>query len=738
MNTLPLRLAVLAVCCCLIGTGRDAAAHAGDPPPPPPPLPGAQQIADELQAHHRFLFSEEELKQVDTFSGLLGQAFWGSRDEKDPAKLRALDEKRTEGEALLVAFLEQYPRAIDITVVEPGKVTQAQSPTFELQSDNLGVLFRIHNGEGPVIFTRATWDLEDTWELQPETAVPYGASGTTYALLNLASVPSGDSHVSVGFKPQDTDGPVAQASFTVVTPERGRARFTFRDENGEDTPVLMRLVSRYDRRERRPAGALDYSNQFDPGGVPPPGFTHEKRWMGIPGDAGGFYYTVPGSFEMALPPGDFDLTLYHGIEYAPIKQSVTVRSGELTEAPCGFERWTNMPARGWWSGDGHVHARILSDEDAVNILTFTRAVDVNVANVLRMGDHRRTWYEQRGFGPAFRVRHGNHVLVPGQEGPRYYMGHAVGLNLKRMVRDRYRYLDNAWVADTIHADGGLYGQAHLAGQLFGIDRDLAMLVPRGKSDFGEVLQFGKLDTDLWYEYLDLGFQLAPGAGSDVPYGGCIGDVRVYAHTGSNTLDPDAWFDAFKQGRVFVSNGPMVEFTVDGHGPGEEIVLEESRPLKVRAAAWGCPGASAPKSLKIMCLGEAIQELRSDDAQQARLETELTVDSGHGVWIAARVEGHDGTAAHTAPVYVRRKGFRHWSTDRAPQLLEARLKTLDQLRGDLENHQRAVENGTLDPSNHFGQDLGKQAHYMFGPIAEVRTIFEGLQAKLEEERGKRGE
>jgi hypothetical protein len=55
--------------------------------------------------------------------------------------------------------------------------------------------------------------------------------------------------------------------------------------------------------------------------------------------------------------------------------------------------------------------------------------------------------------------------------------------------------------------------------------------------------------------------------------GPVGMNRVFARSGA-TLDYRAWLAALKGGRTFVSNGPLLSFSVDGHEAGDEIRLPE--------------------------------------------------------------------------------------------------------------------------------------------------------------------
>ena len=74
-------------------------------------------------------------------------------------------------------------------------------------------------------------------------------------------------------------------------------------------------------------------------------------------------------------------------------------------------------------------------------MAWVRAEDIHLANVVKMGNIYRTFFEQRGFGPQFRVLDGEFALVPGQECPRTHeeIGHTLAMNITSMVRDTDRY-----------------------------------------------------------------------------------------------------------------------------------------------------------------------------------------------------------------------------------------------------------------------------------------------------------
>jgi len=99
------------------------------------------------------------------------------------------------------------------------------------------------------------------------------------------------------------------------------------------------------------------------------------------------------------------------------------------------ERWVDLPAQGWWSGDVHLHHPSSEPAQREYLVQYALAGDVHVVNLLEMGHHTGTEFVQAGFGRKFRVRRGDFALVSGQEDPRSTFGHIIGLNLQAMVCD---------------------------------------------------------------------------------------------------------------------------------------------------------------------------------------------------------------------------------------------------------------------------------------------------------------
>jgi hypothetical protein len=292
-----------------------------------------------------------------------------------------------------------------------------------------------------------------------------------------------------------------------------------------------------------------------------------------------------------------------------------------------------------------------------------------------------------------------------------------------MVRDPSRYYLYDWVFDAARRQGASVGYAHVAGGQFHVARDMSINVPKGRVDFGEILQFDKLDTRLYYEFLNLGLRLAASAGSDFPWGSSIGEARVYAYVDpEKAFDVDQWFEAFSAGRTFVSNGLILDFRVDGLLPGAEIDAVEGQRLSVSARVSGHPAFDTPRALEVIRFGRVVETASSTDPSATELALSFEVSAEHGFWIAARAFGWDGSAAHSGPIWVVREGLRPWDHRDVPGLLDIRLEQLSDLQVI---HARLQGE---DPHHPFVQ----QWEELKSRIDEARALYERWRVLAQQE------
>ncbi len=711
--------------------------------------PGIVDFAGRAAHSDWYLFGKDARATLDGINRELRQASHDlerSRDEQS----RAAASNR--GIGAVRRLRDLTARCPDLIRVNLNAAIPELSPSgpYELPGESGALLFEVTAGGEGLDFQTVLMDLELSPDNSNVASVNVADSGTTFVLLDFEHLPTGRNMFGVRFEKMGKSS--VRFSLEMKTPEPGRLKLTvLSDDTGKPCPAMVQLLWRTNDVVWKPDNAIDFAPQFDRLGRNQLGKVSGARYANLPGLGDAPFWCVPGPVDMALAPGKWRIGVRRGTEHGVVFEDVTIHSGKTVERTLRPKRWVDMRRLGWWSGDDHVHCRIMSAEDARHLIDWVEAEDVHLANIAKMGDIRRTYFEQRGFGPAFRVTDGDYVLCPGQECPRTndQLGHVLAMNITSMVRNTERYLLYDEVFDKVHAQGGLTGYAHVSSGMFHVNRDMSMNVPQQKVDFAEILQFNTLGTDLYYDFLNLGCKLTAAAGSDVPWGGTIGEVRVYAYLAAQKFSADAWFDAFRRGHTFSTSGPMVEFSVDDALPGDEIRVESDRKLHVHARAWGDPERMSPVKLEIVQQGVVIQTTESRNPQRAEAEVDLDVSAGNGFWIAARARGGDGTSAHTTPVYVVRSGLRFWKFDGLDKLIDKQLASLDEIdrvveearawagknnlgnggRQEKNGEQRATSGGALGGDvarDSLQAQLALQSDLLLERVSQARELYANLR------------
>ncbi len=495
-------------------------------------------------------------------------------------------------------------------------------------------------------------------------------------------------------------------------------------DGGKPTPVRVRL--RDSRGERpRVRGALAVSESAIP--IPRQAigvmFGQNDQAQGYSIQPDGSFY-VDGGFDVRLPPGTYTLAITKGFEYTPETQTIEIKPGAAVTRDVRMRRWMDMPSRGWYSADDHIHLR-RSTADNPAIARWIAAEDIHVGNLLRMGDFWTSVYPQYAFGEAGRYTEAGRLLSPGQEEPRTpEIGHTISLGASEFVRMQPDYYSFDKLFDRVHELGGVTGFAHQAMSFYGY-RGMALNTLRGKNDFLELAQFcepeGPVATQHYYEFLDMGLKLTALAGSDFPWCGVgpeygfseprfaqIGNARFYAYAGGS-LTFERYMAALKAGHTFVSTGPMLLLTVNGKMPGDTVDVPRGSRVKVSAEAFAAGGL---RSNELIAHSKVLARTEGKDSAHLTVEFELPAD--HGIWIAAKCEGGVGQVAHTTPVYVTVGGGGFENRE-----------TLSRNLGVAAGYLREVEGELANPGTQLDRQASRHKAQLERQIAEAR----GVLAKL---------
>ena len=379
------------------------------------------------------------------------------------------------------------------------------------------------------------------------------------------------------------------------------------------------------------------------------------------------YAYIDGTCQGWLPRGDVVVDVARGFEYAPLRETVRIEPGQR-DLTLRLHRTTDMAARGWWSGDSHVHFLSTSGAQLEQLGEDLRVVNLLQSQWGALFTNTEDWpgRPRTGGSRGSVIDGGGYFTYVGQENREHALGHLVLWGLTEPVMpwcsdgpdeaELGGAMDtnlSDW-ADRTHAQGGTVVVAHFPNP----NGEPAVLVATGRADAVEMLAQSDDALLEYYRYLNTGYRLPLVGGTDKMSNGVpVGLYRTYAKLADDEeLTYDGWCRAVRSGRSFLSGGPLLSLTVDGREPGDTIELSGPGTVTIDAAVTSI---FPLRTLQVVANGEvvAVAEPDSDDKHALTLSHDVRIDSS--TWIAARAFGTqhhlDDWArpvfAHTSPVYV---------------------------------------------------------------------------------------
>jgi hypothetical protein len=277
--------------------------------------------------------------------------------------------------------------------------------------------------------------------------------------------------------------------------------------------------------------------------------------------------------------------------------------------------------------------------------------------------------------------------------------------------DTYDFYDLAF--KRIHQQrGALVGFAHFSWNGCDLPRGFPWYVTTEALDFIELLQFSKINTIDYYDYLNLGFKLTAAAGSDTPWGSTIGEVRTYVFTGP-TMDVNAWFENLRKGHSFVSNGPVLEFTVDNQLPGTELSKKAGDMVQIQARVLSHPSIGIPTALTLVGNEGVIREVTNPN-KESSLTIDLEREIKQSQWLVLSTVCDNNALAHTTPVYIKVDGRPTWCPDRGPAIIKKQFDSIDLIAREftpaIDTRAKGVQERLARARNYYQKLLSEMSEY----------------------------
>jgi hypothetical protein len=402
---------------------------------------------------------------------------------------------------------------------------------------------------------------------------------------------------------------------------------------------------------------------------------------------------IDGACEILLPPGTLHIEITKGPEFKPIDEEIQLLAGKLA-LRFTIERWSDVRKQGWYSGDAGV-----TSVPPDTALLEGQAKDLAVVNLLAVHTQKLFAQDSGKFvdwidnilsfsGQSFARQAGGCGVAVNTLNHRSGLANPLHLGLLNCHRVVYPLVldanDDNWTAedwcDQCHRKNGLvvlsrhgwttdyrsceYMAVLIRGSIDAIELEVddAMLSSR-------LLRFAS-GLPSYYELLDMEFVI-PLMGSR--------PMRTYAY-----IRPDQefnysnWIEAVRAGRTFVSNGPLIHFTINGEVPTHTHSTSVSaNTIQIRADA---KSLTQYHHLELLWNGNVIQSVPPEKSfpYQAILEHNFPVrESG---WLAVRcvtdeAAGPPYPLAHTSPIAIRVAESPRWAREDA---VRATLDRLDEV------------------------------------------------------------
>lgn len=436
------------------------------------------------------------------------------------------------------------------------------------------------------------------------------------------------------------------------------------------------------------------------------------------------HFVCPGGVDLELPAGRYRFEVERGPEYHRVSSNVEVMDGQSRTVSVRPRRLIDMAARGWWSGELHIHRAI--EEVPLHL----QAEDLHVGPTITWWNGRNLWNDRAIPEQLVTKVDGNRYFsVMSGEDEReggalmyYHLAKPLPLSGGKGTHPEFpspmSFVEEArkesgvwidvekpfwwdvpvWLAsgkiDSIGlANNHMCRSRMYENEAWGKPRDERRLpAPRGN---------GLWTQELYYHILNSGLRIPPSAGSAsgvLP--NPVGYNRVYVHL-DKPLTWQNWWQGLKAGNSFVTNGPLLECKVNDQHAGYVFRNADSDLLRLKLDIHIASNDHVP-AIEVIWNGEVVKKIHLVKAIKMSLTESLEVRKSGWLLVRAITDRKETFRfASTAPWYVEigseprhiskrsAQFFADWVEERM-QRVPLKLKKPERLADVLKPHEEARE------------------------------------------------
>jgi hypothetical protein len=447
------------------------------------------------------------------------------------------------------------------------------------------------------------------------------------------------------------------------------------------------------------------------------------------------HFVFPGNIVLRLPLGDYSFVIERGLEYRDWSGRFTINHFADDSTTIKLQRFIDMAADGWWSGDLDVR------RPARDIELLMEADDLHIAQVITW---RNDESRSKGTVPFLQTQKSGQSPLVQFDGNRFY--HLLAgaytqpgtelllLNLAAPVKlppanaayaSFYKTLSAArekgdlwvdltkpfwWDLPMLAAAGQLDSieLAHSHLHRSGTRNDEADGYARDRKRYPTYKGDAEWSHEIYFRLLECGLRIPPSAGSgsgEAP--NPVGYNRAYVHV-DGPLTYEKWWQQLRAGQVFITNGPLMKPLVEGELPGHVFHADQGEKLELDIGLTFST-RDPIDYMEIIKNGHVEREIRFEEYAKSRKLPKVEFDRS-GWFLIRAVANHPKTFrfAMTGPYYVE-IGYEKRISKRAAQFfldwVERRAKQIK----PADTAEQKELNERVAQARNFWKDLAAKAN-----------------------------